>query len=41
LLKITDAVSDSIEIKGFGHAVLGAILMSGIGTAAEWLLHLH
>jgi len=41
LLKITDAVSDSINIKSFGHAILGAILMSGIGTAAEWLLHLH
>jgi putative membrane protein len=37
LLKITDAMSDSLDIKGFGHALLGAILMSGIGTVAEAL----
>lgn len=41
LLKLTDAVSDSLEIKGFGHAILGAILMSGIGTVAEALLTIH
>jgi putative membrane protein len=38
LLKITDAVSDSLNIKGFGHAILAAVLMSGIGTVAEALL---
>ena len=41
LLKITDAVSDSLSIRSFGHAVLAAIIMSGIGTLAERLLHLH
>ena len=41
LLKITDAVSDSLSIRGFGHAVLAAIIMSAIGTLAERLLHLH
>jgi putative membrane protein len=35
LLKITDAMSESLTIKGFGSAILGAILMSGIGTVAE------
>ena len=41
LLKITDAVSDSLSIRSFWHAVLAAIIMSGIGTLAESLLHLH
>ena len=41
LLKITDAVSDSLSIRSFWHAVLAAIIMSGIGTIAERLLHLH
>jgi len=41
LLKITDAVSDSLSIRSFWHAVLAAIIMSGIGTLAERLLHLH
>ncbi len=39
LLKITDALTESLEIKGFGRAILGGLLMSGIGTAAEALLH--
>jgi putative membrane protein len=38
LLMITSAFSDSLKIKGFGHAVLGAVIMSGIGTVAEALL---
>ena len=37
LLKLTDAISDSLEIKGFWHAILGSIVMSGIGTVAEAL----
>ncbi len=41
LLKITDALSDSISIRGFGHALLAAIIMSGIGTLGERLLHLR
>lgn len=41
LLKIVDAVSDSLSVRGFGHALLAALIMSGIGTVAEHLLHLH
>lgn len=41
LLKITDAISDSLSIRGFGHALIAAIIMSGIGTIAERLLHLR
>lgn len=40
LLKLTDVFSKSLTIDGFGHAVLGALLMSAIGTVAEVLLRL-
>lgn len=36
LLKFTDALSSSFKIKSFGTAILGALLMSGIGTLAEY-----
>jgi uncharacterized membrane protein YvlD (DUF360 family) len=36
LLKFSDALSSSIKIASFGTAVVGALLMSGIGTLAEW-----
>ena len=39
LLKLTDAFSESLEINGFGPAVLGALCISFIGTVAEALLH--
>jgi len=39
VLKVTDALSDSLRIDGFGHALLGAVVVSAIGTAAEWLIH--
>ena len=39
LLKFVDALSSSFEIDGFGTAVVGALLMSGIGTLAEYGLH--
>lgn len=36
ILKITDAVSDSIHIRSFGTAIVAALLIAGIGTAGEW-----
>jgi len=36
LLKFADALSSSIKIDSFGTAVIGALLMSGIGTLAEY-----
>ena len=36
LLKFVDALSSSIKIDGFGTAIIGALLMSGIGTLAEY-----
>jgi len=38
LLKITDALSDSLKIDGFGWALGGALMMSIIGTMGEWLV---
>ncbi len=39
MLKLTDAVSDRLEVKSFGAAFLAALVMSGVGVAADWLLH--
>jgi putative membrane protein len=39
LLKLTDALTSSLEIESFGRAFLAALLMSGIGTIAEWLVY--
>lgn len=39
LLKLTDALSSNFKVKSFGTAVIGALLMSGIGTLAEYGLH--
>jgi putative membrane protein len=36
LLKFADALSSNFKIDSFGTAVLGALLMSGIGTLAEY-----
>ena len=36
LLKFADALSSNIKIDGFGTAIIGALLMSGIGTLAEY-----
>jgi putative membrane protein len=38
LLKITDALSDSIKIDGFGWALGAAFMISAIGTLGEWLI---
>jgi putative membrane protein len=36
LLKFTDSLSSSFKIQSFGTAVIGALLISGIGTLAEY-----
>jgi putative membrane protein len=36
LLKFADTLSSNIKIDSFGTAVIGALLMSGIGTLAEY-----
>lgn len=38
VLKLTDAVSTSIEIKSFKHALVGALVLSAVSTGAEWLV---
>lgn len=40
LLKLTDALSKSLEIRGWGTAFVGALLMSAFGTAAEFVVQL-
>jgi putative membrane protein len=39
LLKLTDAFSSSLKIASFGRALIAALLMSGIGTLAEWVIY--
>lgn len=39
LLKFTDLLSSSLKIKSFGTAIVGALLISGIGTLAEYGIH--
>lgn len=38
LLKIVDAFTDRLTIDGFGWALLGALMMSALGTLGEWLV---
>jgi putative membrane protein len=38
LLKITDAVTDHLTIDNFKTALLGALVMSLLGTVGEWLV---
>ncbi len=38
VLKITDAVSDTLTIDSFGWALGGAALMSFLGTLGEWMV---
>ncbi len=38
LLKLTDALTDHLTIKGFGNALLGALIISVVSTATSWLL---
>ena len=37
VLKLTDALSSSLSIVSFGRALLGALVMSALGTAGEYL----
>src|SRR5450432_134398 len=39
LLKFADALSSSFKIDSFGTAIVGALLISGIGTLAEYGIH--
>jgi putative membrane protein len=38
ILTLTDKLSDRLTIDGFRWALLGALVMSALGTAGEWLL---
>lgn len=38
LLKITDRLTNHLTIDSFGWALLGALMMSAIGTLGQWLL---
>lgn len=38
LLKITAALTDQLSIDSFGWALMGALLMSLLGTAGQWLV---
>ena len=38
LLKLTDAFTDHLTIDSFGWALGGALVISVVGTLAEWLL---
>jgi putative membrane protein len=38
LLKLTDAMTDSLKIEGFSWALIAAALMSLIGTVGEWVV---
>lgn len=38
LLKLTDRLTDHLKIDGFGWALLGALMMSAIGTIGEWVI---
>ncbi len=38
LLKLVDALTDHLTIDSFGWALGGALMMSAIGTLAEWIV---
>jgi putative membrane protein len=38
LLMLTDKLTDHIKIDSFGWALLGALLMSAVGTLGQWLV---
>ncbi len=39
LLKITDAFTDALTVRGFGTALLAALIMAVVGGAGEYLIH--
>jgi putative membrane protein len=38
VLKLVDALTDHLTIDSFGWALLGALMMSALGTVGEWLV---
>ncbi len=38
LLKLTDALTDHLTIKGFGNAILGALIISLVSTLCQYAL---
>ena len=38
LLKLVDAMTTRLSIQSFGHALLAAVVMSGLGTLFEWIV---
>ncbi len=40
LLKITDTLTSRLDIDGFKWALIGALVMSIIGTVGEWLVQM-
>lgn len=38
ILKIVDALTDHLNIDGFGWALGGALMMSALGTLGEWMV---
>lgn len=38
ILKIVDSMTDRLTIDGFGWALVGALVMSALGTVGEWLV---
>ena len=38
LLTITGKLTDALEVQSFGAALLGALVMSTVGTLAQWLI---
>ncbi|MDM7915897.1 MAG: phage holin family protein [Candidatus Eisenbacteria bacterium] len=38
LLLLTSKLSSRLEIRGFGPALVAALVMSAVGTGAEWLV---
>jgi putative membrane protein len=38
MLVITDKLTDHLKIDGFGWALAGALMMSAVGTIAQWLI---
>ena len=40
LLKVVDAISDTLNIRSFGTALIGALIISLLGTLGQWMLRL-
>jgi putative membrane protein len=38
VLKLVDVLSDRLEIRGFGPALIGALVISLAGSVGEWLV---